>query len=303
MILPPFLQPGHTIGLVSTARKMPADELQKAIDTIETWGYRVKTASNLFEQHHQFAGTDQQRTADMQELLDDDQVQAILCVRGGYGTIRIIDQLDFSKFMAAPKWIAGYSDVTVLHAHVNNVCNIATIHSTMPVNFPADGTVTAATDTLKKALSGQLESLSYSIAAHPHNRAGKSSGILTGGNLSILYSLNGSISDIDTDGKILFIEDLDEYLYHIDRMMMNLKRAGKLSNLAGLVVGGMSDMRDNNVPFGKTAEEIIAEHVSEFNYPVCFNFPAGHIEDNRALILGASYQLHVNEQQVSLSLL
>jgi muramoyltetrapeptide carboxypeptidase len=224
---------------------------------------------------------------DLQTMLNDPLIKAVISARGGYGTVRIVDKIDFSQFKKTPKWIVGYSDITVLHSHVNNL-KIETLHATMPVNFTKN---LEATESLRKALFG--ENLNYQIEAHPMNKKGGAQGIVVGGNLSLIYALTGSVSDIDTNGKILFIEDLDEYLYHIDRMMMNLKRSGKLSNLAGLIVGGMTDMKDNTIPFGKTAEEIIIDAVKEFNYPVCFNFPAGHVDKNMAIYLGREAKLKV----------
>jgi len=221
-------------------------------------------------------------------------VRAIVIARGGYGTVRIIDHLNFDKFIKNPKWIIGYSDVTALHSHIHQQFNIQTLHATMPLNFPADGKDNNALHSLKKALFGEV--LEYTVKPHTLNRRGKASGILNGGNLSLLFALNGTPSDISTEGKILFIEDLDEYLYHIDRMMMNLKRSGKLSHLKALIVGGMTEMRDNTIPFGKEANEIIAEAVSEYDYPVLFDFPAGHIEDNRALILGGECEIKVSKE-------
>ncbi|MCK6650038.1 MAG: LD-carboxypeptidase, partial [Bacteroidia bacterium] len=218
-------------------------------------------------------------------MLDDTSIKAVISARGGYGTVRIIDKLNFSTFKKHPKWIIGYSDITVLHSHIHNM-GIQTLHATMPINFKVNE---EATETLRKSLFG--EKIHYSFEPHALNKNGKAEGILVGGNLSLLYALCGSNSDIDTKGKILFIEDLDEYLYHIDRMMMNLKRSGKLSGLTGLIVGGMSDMKDNAVPFGKTAEAIILDAVKEYNYPVCFHFPCGHIDRNLAIILGKKVEL------------
>ena len=203
--------------------------------------------------------------------------------------MRIVDALDFSKFVKTPKWLVGYSDVTVMHSHISNNLGIQTIHGTMPINFETN--MQEALSSLQKALFGKQ--LTYEFFPHKLNRNGTCQGELIGGNLSILYSLIGSSSDVDTKGKILFIEDLDEYIYHIDRMMQNLKRSGKLSNLAGLIVGAMSDMNDSAVPFGRTAEEIILGAVSEFDYPVCFGFPIGHIDDNRAIIVNKKANLVV----------
>ena len=225
-------------------------------------------ASNIFDEHHQYAGTDEQRIQGFQELLDNDAVKAIICARGGYGCVRIIDKLNFAGFEARPKWITGYSDLTVFHSHIHTNFGVETLHATMAIYVPTN--TDDALGKLQKGLVG--EKISYKVTTHELNRKGKARGIITGGNLSIVYALSGSVSDIDTRGKILFIEDLEEYLYHIDRMMMQLKRSGKLSNLAGLIVGGMNNMNDNAVPFGKSAYEIISEAVSGYNYPVCFNF-------------------------------
>jgi len=297
MITPPYLQPGDKIAIAATARKISEQEVQPAIDMFKKWGLEVVLAENLFNGYHQFAGTDRQRTIGLQECFDNPEVKAVICARGGYGTVRIIDAIDFTPFCKNPKWIIGYSDATVLHSHIHTNLGMETLHATMPVNFPSDGSENESTETLRKALFG--EKLSYSIKTGNLSRQGKATGILTGGNLSMIYSLLGSPSDIDTEGKILFIEDLDEYLYHIDRMMMNLKRGGKLAHLAALIVGGMNKMNDNTIPFGKTAEEIIAEAVSGYSYPVCFGFPAGHLDDNLALILGRNIRLTIDGQQTA----
>ena len=289
--IPPYLKKGDKIGLISTARKISRDELQEAIECIKSWGLDVVLGKHLFNSHHQFSGKDDERTKDLQSMLNNQEVKAILCVRGGYGTVRIIDNIDFTTFQEKPKWLAGFSDITVLHSHIHKL-NIATLHSTMPISFSSN--TSESIKSLKDALLGKL--LSIETVHHPLNRFGEAKGQIVGGNLSILYSLTGSTSDLNTDGKILFIEDLDEYLYHIDRMMMNLKRSGKLSHLKGLIVGGMTKMNDNAIPFGKDAESIIKDMVSEYNYPVCFGFPAGHIKDNRALKMGVRAELKVDKQ-------
>ena len=289
MTQPPYLKIGDKIAIVSTARKITKEELSFAVNKLEEWGLEVVFGEHIFEENNQFAGNDSMRAADFQIALDDDSIKGIICARGGYGTVRIIDKLDFAKFSAAPKWIVGYSDVTVLHSHISTNFGVATIHGTMPINFEAN--TREALDSLRKALFG--EELSYKISRHKLNRNGSCEGELIGGNLSILYSLMGSTSEINTAGKILFIEDVDEYLYHVDRMMQNLKRSGKLSNLAGLIVGAMSDMNDNAVPFGRSAEEIILEAVAEFDYPVCLRVPIGHIDENRAIIVNKKANLVV----------
>ncbi|NVO19900.1 MAG: LD-carboxypeptidase [Bacteroidetes bacterium] len=291
MITPPSLKPGDTIAIIAPARKISAEELETAFQWFTSWGLKVKLGSHLFGSHFQYSGTDAERASDLQQMLDDPEVMAIFAARGGYGTLRIIDELDFSGFCQNPKWIVGFSDVTVLHSHIQVQFGIESLHAAMPFTFPLAGSESEVMNTLWKALSGQ--DLSYMVAPHALSKKGTCQGVLTGGNLSILYALSGSISDIDTDGKVLFLEDLDEYLYHVDRMMLNLKRSGKLSNLSGLIVGGMTKMNDNAVPFGKTAEQIIAEIVADYNFPVCFGFPAGHLDDNRALILGRNVTLKV----------
>jgi muramoyltetrapeptide carboxypeptidase len=295
IISPPALKKGNKIGIVAPARKISKEEIQFAVDTFEKWGLKVVYGKNLFGSENQYSGSDEQRTEDMQAMLDDESVHAIISARGGYGTLRIIDKLDFKKFRDKSKWIIGYSDITVLHSHIHQNFEIETLHATMPINFQKDE---ESVETLRQLLF--REKISYKIRSHPLNRKGKAEEILVGGNLSLLYALKGSKSGISTSGKILFIEDLDEYLYHIDRMMVSMKRAGKLSHLAGLIVGGMSDMKDNQVPFGKTAEEIIFDAVKEYDYPVCFGFQAGHTTKNLALPFGRRAKLNVGEK-VSLS--
>ncbi|MDO9187735.1 MAG: LD-carboxypeptidase [Bacteroidia bacterium] len=284
---PPFLKKGDKIGIIAPARKISKEEIQSAIDIFNAWGLEVVLSKNLFNADNQFSGTENERAEALQIMLNDDSISAIISARGGYGTIRIIDKIDFTNFKKHPKWIIGYSDITVLHSHINNF-GIETLHATMPINFTKNE---EATETLRKALFG--EQLNYEVESHPLNRKGKAEAELIGGNLSLIYALTGSVSDIDTKGKILFIEDLDEYLYHIDRMMLNLKRSGKLDHLAGLIIGGMTDMKDNTIPFGKTAEEIIIDAVKEYDYPVCFNFPGGHVEKNLALYFGRKVKLNV----------
>ena len=295
MILPEKLKIGEKIGIISTARKITLDELAPAIKTIESWELKVGLGPNLFEVDNQFSGTIEQRSIDLQTMIDNDSIKAILCARGGYGTVQIIDNIDFSKLKNNPKWIVGYSDVTVLHSHLNKL-GIASLHATMPINFKTNAKESLAS--LKNGLFGNENNIL--CGPHPFNKFGKVEAEFVGGNLSILYSLLGSNSDVDTDGKILFIEDLDEYLYHIDRMMMNLKRNGKFTRLKGLVVGCISNMNDNAIPFGKKAEEIILAHTKEFNFPICFGFPAGHLDDNRALVFGKECTLEINENGVIL---
>tara|TARA_X000000368_G_scaffold399052_1_gene369661 strand:- start:372 stop:1268 length:897 start_codon:yes stop_codon:yes gene_type:complete len=295
MILPKKLKKGDKIGIISTARKISLKELSSAIKLLESWGVKVVLGRNLFEKDNQFSGKIKQRSTDLQQMIDDNSIKAILCARGGYGTVQIIDNIDFSNLRNNPKWVVGYSDVTVLHSHLHNL-GFASLHATMPINFEIN--TKESLDSLKNSLFKIERSIECKI--HPFNRFGKIEADIVGGNLSILYSLLGSDSDINTDDKILFIEDLDEYLYHIDRMMMSLKRNGKLEKIRGLIVGSMSDMNDNAIPFGKTAEEIILDHTKEYGFPICFGFPAGHLYDNRSIRLGVSSVLEINENGVSL---
>jgi muramoyltetrapeptide carboxypeptidase len=290
---PPFLAKGDTVALIATARKIEIDQLNLATSTLKSWGLNVITGHHLLDAHHQFAGSDHERAADVQQALNNESVKAIICFRGGYGSVRLLEKLNLSTLQRNPKWIVGYSDVTALHNVWQNA-GIMCVHGTMPVNFSSNSG--PALESLRKALFGEKNT--YSFSHHALNRTGSTQGLLTGGNLSMLLSLAGTKHDIDTRGKILILEDLDEYLYHIDRMMWNLKLADKLTHLKGLIVGGFTDMKDNAVPFGQTAYEIIAEAVADYNYPVVFDFPFGHIPDNRALILGKEAVLNVLENNV-----
>ena len=295
LILPNNLKKGDKISLISTARKIDVEKLAHTKEVLNKWGLTVVEGNNLRAESHQFCGTDKQRACDLQDAINDDSIKAIICFRGGYGTVRILDKVDFSNLIKNPKWICGYSDVTALHNYLHTVCNIASLHATMPVNFETN--TPEALETFRKALFGKNNKIT--IGAHSLNRTGIASGKVVGGNLSMLYSLSGTKYDLDTAGKIMFIEDLDEYLYHIDRMMWNLKLSGKLDNLSGLIVGGMTAMNDNEIPFGKDAMEIIKEAVQEYNYPICFNFPCGHIDDNRTLILNKEANLIVSDSNVN----
>ena len=289
MIFPPNLKKGDTIAIVATARKNIEDNLKPAISWLKNWGLEVVIGSSIGLDHNQLAGTDEQRAADFQVQLDNLNIKAIWCVRGGYGTVRMIDLLDFTKFKQSPKWIVGFSDVTVLHSHLNTM-GYASIHGIMPVSSKASE---EAKETLRKALFG--EPIEYAVPCEFMNKYGTAKGELVGGNLSILYSLFGSPSAIDCSDKILFIEDLDEYLYHIDRMMINLKRNGCLESLKGIIVGGMTKMKDNDIPWGKNALEIIQDVTKNYNIPIIYNFPAGHMADNRALIFGKQVTMEVND--------
>ncbi len=290
MITPPILKKGDTIAIVATARKNTDDNLKPAIDLLHSWGLEVIIGKTIGLDKDQLAGTDEQRAEDFQHQLDNPNIRAIWCVRGGYGTVRMVDLLDFTKFKQSPKWIIGFSDVTVLHNHLNTM-GFQSLHAIVPISVAK--TAPESIETLRTALFG--EKLSYEVDPFSMNRFGKATGELVGGNLSILYSLMGSKSAIDCTDKILFIEDLDEYLYHIDRMMMNLKRNGCLESIKGIIVGGMTKMKDNDIPWGKNAMEIVQDVTQKYNIPVLYNFPAGHLHDNRALLMGNKVTIDVNE--------
>ena len=297
--IPPFLHKGDTIGLVATARHIDPESLAKGIEFIEDKGLRVEKASNLLERDSQFAGTDETRAAEFQKMLDDPQIKAILCVRGGYGTVRMVDMIDWTAFNENPKWICGYSDVTVLLNHLGENLGVAALHSSMPVSFVMN--TSEAVDSLFDLLKGN-RTLEYPADVE---REGSTTGEITGGNLSVIYSQLGSKTQIHTQGKILFLEDVDEHLYHVDRMIQGLKRAGMFEGIAGLIVGGMTQMRDNTVkfgfdfdnPFGYSIKEIIMPYVPE-NVPVCFDVPVGHQNDNRALVFNASLKVKMSDARL-----
>lgn len=290
----PSLKKGDAIAIISTARKVTKKELHFAVSKIESWGLSVYFGEHLFEEHHQFAGTVKQRTKDLQWALDNENIKAIFFARGGYGSVQVLDHLDWKAFVKKPKWLIGFSDTTVFHSHVQQNYKQPTLHAAMPITFYQN--TASALDNLRNILFGKK--VSYTFKGHPFNRYGLVKSEIVGGNLSILYSLLGSKSQLNTDGKILFLEDLDEYLYHIDRMMQALKRGGMLKNLAGLIVGGMTKMNDHIIPFGKTSEEIIRDMVSEYSYPLAFNIPAGHINNNLPLLLGEKLIFRVTTDNV-----
>ncbi|HZY36890.1 MAG TPA: LD-carboxypeptidase [Mucilaginibacter sp.] len=293
---PPPLKHGDKIAITCPAKKLPAP-MTDAVKLLESWGLDVVLGETIGASYHQFAGNDDERAHDLQRFVDDDSIKAIIAARGGYGTVRIVDKVDFSRFAANPKWLAGFSDITVLHTHLFTNYGAQTIHGQMPVNIP-DASAHSL-ETLRRALFG--EELSYQFTSHALNRSGKASGILVGGNLSLLVAVSGSVSDLDYRGKVLFIEDVGEYLYAIDRMLRCLKRANKLSHLKGLIVGGFTDVKDNDIPFGQTVPEIVMEVVKEYDYPVCFDFPAGHIPDNCSLILGKTINLSIGAEHINLN--
>lgn len=300
MIKPSYLKKGDTVAIVSTARKISPEEIEPATTLLKSWGLKVVVGKTIGAAENQFAGSEAFRASDMQQMLDNPEIKAIWCARGGYGSVQIIDRLDWTTFKKQPKWIVGYSDVTVFHSQLHTL-GFETIHAEMAMDITKKTGLTKSS--LRNALFGKIHKIKYELP-DSSGRTGIAKGLLVGGNLSVLYSLCGSASSIDTRGKILFIEDLDEYLYHIDRMMQNLKRNGKLDGLAGLIVGGMNSMRDNTQafgfntdnPYGKTIKEIINEAIAGYDFPVCFDFPAGHIENNLALGFGREVELKVSDK-------
>lgn len=302
--IPPYLKPGDTIGITTPAGYITAEQIAPAVALMESWGFKVQIGNSIGKRDFSMGGTDAERAADLQQQLDAPNIKAIMCARGGYGAIRIIDQLDFSKFKLNPKWIIGFSDITVLHCHLNRQLNIASIHSKMCNSFPSDWALAEPIQietilSIRQVLSGLP--VKYSAAAVNFNKAGRAEAELIGGNLSIIETLAGTVSDIKTDGKILFVEDTGEYLYSVDRMFWNLKRTGKLANLKGLIVGGFKLKPDDpGDEFGRTIYEVVMEKIKEYDYPVCFDFPVGHQKNNFALKCGAKHILTVDQHGSSL---
>lgn len=288
---PPFLQQGSAIGITCPSSYVAAEKIEQATAILERWGFKVKHGKTVGTDYHYFSGTDEERLADLQAMLDDPALGAILMGRGGYGMSRIIDALDFTKFLQKPKWICGFSDIVVLQNHLQAQFDMPSLHSPMCGAFRPETEHEEYLKTFYAALTG--ESVFYHTLPSPYNRVGEAEAVLTGGNLSILEHLTGSVSEVDTTGKILFIEDVGEYIYKIDRMMLNLKRAGKLDRIKALIVGGFTEMEDTERPFGQTVEEIIWDKVKEYSYPVCFNFPCGHQPVNNTLMLNAVHKLEV----------
>ncbi|MHA4846645.1 S66 peptidase family protein [Flavitalea antarctica] len=298
--IPPYLKPGDTIGIVCPAGFMQAEKAATCIQVLKDWGYKVKKGKTLeSNSENYFSGTDEERLDDLQSMLDDDEVNAILCARGGYGTSRIIDSLNFRKFRKQPKWIIGFSDVTVLHAHINRKFKIATLHAPMAAAFNDDGYMNEYVQSLKNAMEGRPAV--YNHVPHVFNNKGRATGELVGGNLALIVHILGTPSELKTKGKILFLEDIGEQLYSVDRMFVQLKRSGKLDQLAGLILGGFTDMKDTGRPFGKTINELIHDHVKDYEYPVCFGFPVSHDKENYALKIGVSYELKVGKMKVTLA--
>jgi muramoyltetrapeptide carboxypeptidase len=296
--IPPYLKKGDTIGIVCPAGFMPLEKLQTCISVLAEWGYKVKIGKTVGNQFNYFSGTDKERLDDLQQMLDDHSVHAILCGRGGYGVGRIIDNLNFKKFRKNPKWIIGFSDITILHWHIYSRFKIASLHSPMAAAFNDDEYKNEYVQSLKHALEGKKEK--YVCEINAFNNAGTASGKLVGGNLSLISHLTGTPSDINTAGKILFIEEVGEYIYNTDRMLYQLKRSGKLDKLAGLIIGGFTESKDTTIPFGKDVYEVVHDVVKNYEYPICFQFPVGHSRENYALKVGVDYQLHVGKKAVTL---
>ena len=300
MITPSYLMHGDTIGIFAPSRGISRDELKGFQSWATRHGFQLKYGKNLFGALHQFSGTDRERTEDVNDLLRDPEVSAIIAARGGYGSARILEDLDLSRISSQPKWLIGFSDVTALHCAVNRLSRVESLHSWMPVSLGAHNKYDELSCTsLNLGLTGN--NLFYETDHHPLNVPGKASGELTGGNLSVLISLAGTIYEPEYEGKILFLEDVDEYLYHIDRMILNLELRGVLQKISGLVVGAFSGMKDNEVSFGKTAYEIISGWTAHLGFPILFGFPAGHDHQNHTLILGREATLIVDETQCSLT--
>jgi muramoyltetrapeptide carboxypeptidase len=300
--IPPYLKPGDTIGITCPAGHISAEELEPAVNALQSWGFKLRLGSTVGKRDFTFGGTDEERAADFQQMLDDPSLQAILCARGGYGCIRIIDRLNFKRFTEKPKWIIGFSDITVIHAHLNHNFRIASIHSKMCNSFPyrlneAEPEQLQSILSIREALRGNR--VEYPLVPDLSNKKGSGSGILVGGNLKTIETLAGTASDIRTDGMILFVEDVGEYLYSIDRMFFSLKRTGKLDLLAGLLIGGFRVKPDDpGDEFGRSVYNIVLDHVASYDYPVCFNFPVGHQRINFALKCGVKHQLSVGDQEV-----
>jgi muramoyltetrapeptide carboxypeptidase len=293
--VPPYLKPGDTIGIVCPSGYMPLEKVQTAISVLKEWGFDVKVGVTVGLKYNYFSGRDEERLEDLQQMMDDDSVKAILCARGGYGLSRIIDKLNFKTFRKNPKWIVGYSDITVLHAHIYSNYKIVSLHSPMAAAFNDDEYKNEYVQSLRKALIG--EKSEYSCKPHSFNRQGRTNGRLIGGNLSLLAHLTGTPSAFNPKNKILFLEDVGEYIYNIDRMLYQLKRSGMFDKLGGLIVGGFTEMKDTTIPFGQTIEEVIRDAVKEYNFPVCFGFPVSHTKENYALKIGVKYQLSVNDTE------
>ncbi len=298
MIQAPHLKPGDLIGMVCPAGTIPLEKIQNCLNTLESWGYQVLVGETVGAKHFSFGGTDEQRVADLQQMLDNPTIKAVLCARGGYGASRIIDQIDFTIFAKQPKWVIGFSDITVLHAAIQKQ-NIASIHGPMAAAFSKGVVGELFVESLRAILEGR--SIECVAKPNPMNKLGKAHARLVGGNLCMIAHLIGSKYAFHTKGKILFLEDIGEYHYNLDRLVLQMKRAGLLEDLAGLIIGGFTDMKDKSTDFGSSAFEIIQAHTAEYNYPTCYDFPISHEINNFAVKEGGMYDLEINKTQVTLN--
>jgi len=297
-VIPPSLEAGDTIGIVCPSGYLPAEKVDAAVQAFRSWGYRVVTGKTVGHQYHYFSGTDKERLRDLQRMMDDDSIQAVFCGRGGYGMGRIIDLVRFRKFRERPKWIIGYSDITVLQMHLYARYGIASLHAPMASSFIGADPADPCLASLRDALAGRP--LAYEVPAHEYNRPGRARGTLIGGNLSLLAHLTGTRSEAPTKNALLFIEDVGEYIYNIDRMMYQLRRSGQLKKLAGLIVGRFTESRDTVIPFGMQPEDVIRDVVKDYDYPVCFHFPVSHDRENFSLKIGCEYDFAVTPGNVVL---
>lgn len=296
-IIPPYLQPGDEVAILSPASFPPTENWKQGVEVLESWGLRVRMAPNYLSRHFGLGGTDAERLSDLQQMIDDPSIKAIFPIRGGYGVSRLLDSLDFTGFISSPKWVVGFSDITALLCELDSI-GYASIHGPMPHNFCQKGGESALQNLYTALFEGVV---SVAAPAHPLNRLGETSAEIIGGNLSLLTHLVGSRSFASTDGKILFIEEIGERLYHVDRMLVQLKRAGLFQNLAGLIIGGFTDCNEASLSIGKTAYELVAEHTSGTSYPIAFDFPAGHIPNNQPLIFGVQSKLLVTSEGIQVT--
>lgn len=298
LTIPAYLKEGDTIAIISPSGVVDRDVILKAVVILKASGFNVVLGENVFRQNGCFAGSDRERLSDLQHATDDTDIRAVFCSRGGYGISRIIDRVDFSSLKKNPKWYVGFSDITVLHLWLNKLCGLVSLHAEMPLNYSNPKKTPESYTSVIKALKGEPEAITWKSS---HQSTVSVQGPLIGGNLSLIYSLTGTPAEPDTDGSILFIEEVGEYYYHLDRMLTSLRLTGKLDNLAAMIVGGMEKMEQGNVTYNKSAEEIILDIAGHYNYPIIFNFPAGHISDNRAVYMGREAVVTQNGLATSLT--